>query len=76
MNMRKSFKEDLTFSEFMTALFPGGSITGTPKKRAMEIIKEVEKQPRGKHLSGLKYLKRVLLLVKSLKTLLLLRSRT
>ncbi|MGX7010385.1 aminodeoxychorismate synthase component I [Lactococcus cremoris] len=40
-------KKDLTFSTFMTALFPGGSITGTPKKRALEIIKEVEKGPRG-----------------------------
>ena len=26
-------KADLTFTEFMTAMFPGGSITGTPKKR-------------------------------------------
>lgn len=46
-SIKSRIKEDLTFSEFMTALFPGGSITGTPKKRAMEIIKEVEKQPRG-----------------------------
>lgn len=40
-------KKDLSFSEFMRALFPGGSITGTPKKRALEIIKEIEKSPRG-----------------------------
>ncbi|RZI48078.1 aminodeoxychorismate synthase component I [Lactococcus kimchii] len=46
-SIKSRIKEDLTFSEFMTALFPGGSITGTPKKRAMEIIKEVEKQSRG-----------------------------
>jgi para-aminobenzoate synthetase component 1 len=27
--------------------FPGGSITGAPKKRAMEIITELEDHPRG-----------------------------
>lgn len=31
----------------LAACFPGGSITGAPKKRAMEIIKELEGAPRG-----------------------------
>ena len=31
----------------MAACFPGGSITGAPKKRAMEIISEIEEVPRG-----------------------------
>ena len=31
----------------MAALFPCGSITGAPKIRAMEIIREVERHPRG-----------------------------
>ncbi|MFM8790375.1 MAG: chorismate-binding protein, partial [Chthoniobacterales bacterium] len=31
----------------LRACFPGGSITGAPKKRAMEIITELEKGPRG-----------------------------
>ncbi len=31
----------------MKACFPGGSITGTPKKRTMEIIEELETVPRG-----------------------------
>jgi para-aminobenzoate synthetase component 1 len=31
----------------LTACFPGGSITGAPKKRAMEIITELEAAPRG-----------------------------
>jgi len=31
----------------VSACFPGGSITGAPKKRAMEIIREIEQTPRG-----------------------------
>lgn len=31
----------------LECLFPGGSITGAPKKRVMEIIQEVERYPRG-----------------------------
>lgn len=31
----------------LAACFPGGSITGAPKKRAMEIIAELEGTPRG-----------------------------
>jgi para-aminobenzoate synthetase component I len=31
----------------LAACFPGGSITGAPKKRAMEIIRELEPKPRG-----------------------------
>lgn len=31
----------------IAACFPGGSITGAPKKRAMEIIHELEAAPRG-----------------------------
>ncbi len=31
----------------LAACFPGGSITGAPKKRAMEIIRELENAPRG-----------------------------
>lgn len=31
----------------LAACFPGGSITGAPKKRAMEIIRELEETPRG-----------------------------
>ena len=33
--------------EILAATFPGGSITGAPKRRAMEIIAELEPQPRG-----------------------------
>src|SRR5262249_32247527 len=35
------------WSELLAATFPGGSITGAPKRRAMEIIAELEPEPRG-----------------------------
>lgn len=33
--------------EILTAMFPCGSVTGAPKIRAMEIIRELEPSPRG-----------------------------
>ena len=33
--------------DLLAASFPGGSITGAPKLRAMEIIAEIERSPRG-----------------------------
>lgn len=35
------------WDKIITAMCPGGSITGVPKIRAMEIIRELENQPRG-----------------------------
>lgn len=40
-------REGIDAVAMLTALFPGGSITGAPKLRAMEIISELEAQPRG-----------------------------
>lgn len=37
----------LRFSEILRAMFPGGSITGAPKIRAMQILGEIEPEPRG-----------------------------
>lgn len=39
--------EPATLPGMMAALFPCGSVTGAPKIRAMEIIREVEAAPRG-----------------------------
>lgn len=45
--VRAQLKPDTTISDLMRALFPCGSVTGTPKIRAMEIIRELERSPRG-----------------------------
>lgn len=39
-------QSDINPFEVLLACFPGGSITGAPKKRAMEIIDELEHTPR------------------------------
>ena len=40
-------REDVSFADILRATFPGGSITGAPKIRAMQIIEELEPCPRG-----------------------------
>ncbi len=39
-------KQDIPIYELFSAVFPSGSVTGAPKIRAMEIINELEKDPR------------------------------
>lgn len=39
--------EDVSLLKTMECLFPGGSVTGAPKKRVMEIIQSVERYSRG-----------------------------
>ena len=36
--------------------FPGGSVTGAPKVRAMQIIAEMEPQPRGAYCGAIGYI--------------------
>lgn len=45
--VRGKLKNDVTPLMAVIECLPGGSITGAPKLRAMEIIREVERQPRG-----------------------------
>ena len=45
--VRGSLRPEVGVAELLRATFPGGSITGAPKIRAMEIIDELERGPRG-----------------------------
>ena len=40
-------RSDMGLKDMLRALFPCGSVTGAPKVRAMEIISELEGEPRG-----------------------------
>ena len=44
-----------TVSAIVRALFPGGSITGAPKIRAMEVITELEPHPRDAYCGSIGY---------------------
>ncbi|UWG96325.1 aminodeoxychorismate synthase component I [Dehalobacter sp. DCM] len=49
-------KKRLTPGELLKAIFPGGSITGAPKIRAMEIIAELEPYHRGVYTGSIGYI--------------------
>jgi para-aminobenzoate synthetase component 1 len=49
-------REGKTAGDLIAAAFPGGSITGAPKIRAMEIIQEIEKKPRGVYCGSIGWL--------------------
>jgi aminodeoxychorismate synthase component I len=51
-----TLRNDVDHLDTLSACFPGGSITGAPKKRAMEIIAELEPVPRGLYTGALGYI--------------------
>jgi para-aminobenzoate synthetase component 1 len=48
-------RHDVSFVDLLRATFPGGSITGAPKIRAMEIIEELEPVRRGPYCGAIGY---------------------
>jgi aminodeoxychorismate synthase, component I, bacterial clade len=51
-----TLEEDKSPLDLLRDSFPGGSITGAPKKRAMEIIAELESAPRGLYCGSIGYI--------------------
>ena len=47
--------DNITPGEIIRSLFPGGTITGCPKVRCMEILGELEKEGRGPYTGSLGY---------------------
>jgi anthranilate synthase component 1 len=57
-NVRGRLRDEVTPGEVIAATFPGGTITGCPKVRCMEIIAALEDAPRGAYTGALGYLDR------------------
>ena len=57
-NVRGELRDDVTPGQVIGAVFPGGTITGCPKVRCMEIINELEDGPRGAYTGSFGYLNR------------------
>jgi len=51
-----TLRDDIDHLDALAACFPGGSITGAPKKRAMEIIAELEPVARGLYTGAVGYI--------------------
>jgi para-aminobenzoate synthetase/4-amino-4-deoxychorismate lyase len=54
--IKGKLKPEIHLSELLHGLFPCGSITGAPKVRTMEIINELEAEPRGVYTGAIGYL--------------------
>ncbi len=57
-NVRGKLRAGVTPGQVIAATFPGGTITGCPKVRCMEIIAALEDAPRGAYTGALGYLDR------------------
>jgi anthranilate synthase component 1 len=57
-NVSGELRAGVTPAEVIRALFPGGTITGCPKVRCMQIIAELEAEARGAYTGSMGYLDR------------------
>jgi len=53
--VRGELRAEVGFHDIFRALFPCGSITGAPKVRAMQLLAELEEQPRGVYTGAIGY---------------------
>ncbi|MDA3808480.1 MAG: aminodeoxychorismate synthase component I [Thiomicrorhabdus sp.] len=57
-NVRGQLQEGMSPLDIIHALFPGGTITGCPKIRCMQIVAELEQMPREAYTGSLGYINR------------------
>ncbi len=57
-NVMGRLRDDVSPADVIRAVFPGGTITGCPKVRCMEILAEMEQQPRGAYTGSIGYINR------------------
>jgi anthranilate synthase component 1 len=57
-NVAGQLLDDATPGQMIRAVFPGGSITGCPKVRCMQIIHKLEARPRGAYTGAMGYINR------------------
>ena len=57
-NVRGDLRAGVTPGDVIRAVFPGGTITGCPKVRCMEIIAELEQEPRDAYTGSMGYINR------------------
>jgi anthranilate synthase component 1 len=55
-NIKGKLKKQVGIKDIIKALFPGGTITGCPKVRCMQIISELEQMPREAYTGSVGYL--------------------
>ena len=55
-NVRGALRDGISPGQIIAAVFPGGTITGCPKVRCMEIIAELENEGRGAYTGSMGYL--------------------
>ncbi len=53
-----SLRDEVSPADIIRAVFPGGTITGCPKVRCMQIIAELEGAPRGAYTGSMGYINR------------------
>ena len=51
-------RPEVDFQQIFRALFPCGSITGAPKVRAMQLLAQIEQQPRGVYTGAIGFFSR------------------
>jgi anthranilate/para-aminobenzoate synthase component I len=54
-NIRGTLREDASNFDLLDAVFPGGTVTGVPKIRCLEIIEELEPVSRGLYTGSIGY---------------------